>query len=145
MKSGGVYFFYPHLQRPAWGELQNVTSNTLGEGYLPMVFANEAYFRYTCPTSHSFLCLYTYKALLCTTYLTRVILYCIRKDLRLTTLNSLLLTTQGTCCRRFPLYIFTLGGLAVIFSNGFVVFLLWRRGEVSNPHAFTCICFQGRV
>ena len=63
----------------------------------------------------------------------------------LATLNSLLFTTQGTCCRRFPLNSFYLGGLAVIFSKGLWFSFQWRRAEVSNPHAFTCTCFQGTV
>ena len=53
-------------------------------------------------------------------------LFCIR--LLITTLNSLLLTTQGTCCR-----------LITIFN----IVIKWRRSEVSNPHALTCTCFQG--
>ena len=78
------------------------------------------------------------------TYRTRVILVLWCANLLITTLNSLLLTTQGTCCRRFPLY-FYLGGLAVIFSKGLNSFPSsggYRRTRTFYPYIKSVVLYQ---
>ena len=110
-----------------------------------MIIATETYTVRSyifAPFSHSVsLCLHTTQRATLSHVLTRVILILqceiCYNHAKLPFVNDTrdLLSSNGLGVIRmyFPLFFFTLGGLVQNFSNGFIVFLLWRRGEVSNP------------